>query len=39
LAIEHPTTGKNLQFRSELPPDLASLHHDLAVYGADSRYF
>jgi len=29
LAIEHPTTGKALEFRSELPGDLARLHHSL----------
>jgi 23S rRNA pseudouridine1911/1915/1917 synthase len=27
LAIEHPTTGETLEFRSELPGDLARLHH------------
>jgi 23S rRNA pseudouridine1911/1915/1917 synthase len=30
LAIQHPTTGQRLEFRSELPDDLARLHHNLA---------
>ncbi len=29
LAIEHPTSGQRLEFRSELPGDLARLHHAL----------
>jgi 23S rRNA pseudouridine1911/1915/1917 synthase len=29
LSIEHPTTGRSLEFRSELPGDLARLHHSL----------
>jgi 23S rRNA pseudouridine1911/1915/1917 synthase len=29
LAFEHPTTGKILEFRSELPEDLLRLHHSL----------
>ena len=36
LAIKHPTTGKILRFRSELPPDLARLHDMLAAIQADS---
>jgi 23S rRNA pseudouridine1911/1915/1917 synthase len=36
LAVEHPSTGKILQFRSELPPDLARLHDMLAAIRADS---
>jgi 23S rRNA pseudouridine1911/1915/1917 synthase len=31
LTIEHPTTGELLEFKSELPADLARLHHSLAV--------
>jgi 23S rRNA pseudouridine1911/1915/1917 synthase len=31
LAIQHPTSGKRLEFRSELPGDLARLHHSLAT--------
>jgi 23S rRNA pseudouridine1911/1915/1917 synthase len=30
LAIEHPTSGQRLEFRSELPADLVRLHHSLA---------
>lgn len=30
LAVKHPTSGKILQFRSELPPDLARLRDALA---------
>lgn len=30
LAIEHPSSGELLEFRSELPADLARLRHDLA---------
>jgi 23S rRNA pseudouridine1911/1915/1917 synthase len=29
LAIEHPATGESLEFRSELPGDLARLRHEL----------
>ena len=29
LAIEHPVTGKRLEFRSELPGPLVRLHHSL----------
>ena len=36
LAITHPTSGKILRFRSELPADLARLHDMLAVIRADS---
>jgi len=36
LSIEHPTTGKILRFRSELPPELARLHGMLGVLRADS---
>jgi 23S rRNA pseudouridine1911/1915/1917 synthase len=36
LAFEHPVTGKLMQFRSELPPDLARLHGKLAASRADS---
>jgi 23S rRNA pseudouridine1911/1915/1917 synthase len=31
LAIEHPTTGAKLEFRSELPADLACLRRVLAA--------
>jgi 23S rRNA pseudouridine1911/1915/1917 synthase len=36
LAVEHPTTGKMLRFRSELPPDLVRLRDALAAISADS---
>ncbi|MCX7311501.1 MAG: RluA family pseudouridine synthase [Alphaproteobacteria bacterium] len=31
LAIEHPTSGQRLEFRSELPADLVRLHHSLSA--------
>ncbi len=31
LAFEHPSSGEMLEFRSELPADLARLRHDLAA--------
>jgi 23S rRNA pseudouridine1911/1915/1917 synthase len=31
LVIQHPTTGQKMEFRSELPGDLARLHHSLAA--------
>jgi 23S rRNA pseudouridine1911/1915/1917 synthase len=31
LGFEHPSTGELMQFRSELPPDLARLRHALAA--------
>jgi 23S rRNA pseudouridine1911/1915/1917 synthase len=31
LLIQHPTTGQKMEFRSELPGDLARLHHSLAA--------
>jgi 23S rRNA pseudouridine1911/1915/1917 synthase len=31
LAVEHPTTGKILRLRSELPPDLVRLRNGLAA--------
>jgi 23S rRNA pseudouridine1911/1915/1917 synthase len=31
LVIEHPTSAEILEFRSELPPDLARLRHALAL--------
>jgi 23S rRNA pseudouridine1911/1915/1917 synthase len=31
LAIEHPTTGERLEFRSELPGPLVRLHHSLSA--------
>ena len=33
LAIEHPTRGDNLEFRSELPDDLLRLRHNLGAQG------
>ncbi len=36
LAVTHPTSGKILRFRSELPPDLARLHDMLAAIRTDS---
>jgi 23S rRNA pseudouridine1911/1915/1917 synthase len=33
LSIQHPSTGNFLEFRSELPADLAHLHHILAIEG------
>ena len=33
LAIEHPSGGKNLEFRSELPDDLLRLRHSLGAQG------
>jgi 23S rRNA pseudouridine1911/1915/1917 synthase len=34
LVIEHPSSGDSLEFRSELPEELARLRHDLARTGA-----
>jgi 23S rRNA pseudouridine1911/1915/1917 synthase len=31
LVLEHPTSGKRLEFRSELPGELVRLHHSLAA--------
>jgi 23S rRNA pseudouridine1911/1915/1917 synthase len=31
LVVEHPTSGKRLEFRSELPAPLARLHHSLSA--------
>src|SRR5262245_13455035 len=33
LAIEHPSGGENLEFRSELPDDLLRLRHSLGAQG------
>src|SRR6478736_529556 len=33
LAIEHPSQGKDLEFRSELPDDLRRLRHSLGAQG------
>ena len=38
LGIEHPSRGEYLEFRSELPDDLARLHHELASPGARPRH-
>ncbi|MET0922713.1 MAG: RluA family pseudouridine synthase, partial [Xanthobacteraceae bacterium] len=31
LAVEHPSRGENLEFRSELPDDLRCLRHSLSA--------
>jgi 23S rRNA pseudouridine1911/1915/1917 synthase len=31
LAVQHPVSGETLQFRSELPDELARLHHSLTA--------
>jgi 23S rRNA pseudouridine1911/1915/1917 synthase len=36
LAIEHPSQGTNLEFRSELPDDLLRLRHSLGAQGTAS---
>ncbi len=36
LTVKHPSSGKILTFRSELPPDLARLHHELVRGRAES---
>jgi 23S rRNA pseudouridine1911/1915/1917 synthase len=35
LSVKHPSTGENLTFRSELPPELARLRSALAAPGGD----
>src|SRR5262245_14327898 len=37
LAIEHPSQGANLEFRSELPDDLLRLRHSLGAASAPGR--
>jgi 23S rRNA pseudouridine1911/1915/1917 synthase len=37
LAIEHPSQGKNLEFRSELPDDLLCLRQSLGAQGGSAR--
>jgi len=37
LTVKHPTSGKILTFRSELPPDLARLHSELVRGRAESN--
>jgi 23S rRNA pseudouridine1911/1915/1917 synthase len=37
LVVRHPTTGEKLEFRSELPADLARLHHSLAARPVPAR--
>jgi 23S rRNA pseudouridine1911/1915/1917 synthase len=37
LAIEHPSQGTNLEFRSELPDDLLRLRHGLGAQGTTGR--
>jgi 23S rRNA pseudouridine1911/1915/1917 synthase len=32
LAVQSPATGETAEFRSELPADLARLHHSLAIH-------
>ena len=39
LAIEHPSSGEKLEFRSELPADLRRLRHDLAQARGARRPF
>jgi 23S rRNA pseudouridine1911/1915/1917 synthase len=34
LAVEHPSQGTNLEFRSELPDDLLRLRRSLGAQGA-----
>ena len=34
LIVQHPTTGERLEFRSELPADLARLHHSLVTHSS-----
>src|SRR6266487_1856496 len=34
LVVEHPSQGRNLEFRSELPDDLSRLRHSLGAQGA-----
>jgi 23S rRNA pseudouridine1911/1915/1917 synthase len=36
LAIEHPSQGTNLEFRSELPDDLLRLRHSLGAQGTSA---
>jgi 23S rRNA pseudouridine1911/1915/1917 synthase len=36
LSIKHPVSTEIVRFRSELPPDLARLHRELAAMQADS---
>ena len=36
LAIEHPSQGKHLEFRSELPDDLLRLRHSLGAQGVSA---
>jgi 23S rRNA pseudouridine1911/1915/1917 synthase len=37
LAVQHPSNGQRLQFRSELPADLARLHDSLAAPSASTQ--
>ena len=37
LSIQHPTTGQQLEFRSELPGDMARLRNSLAAAAAPPR--
>jgi 23S rRNA pseudouridine1911/1915/1917 synthase len=36
LSVKHPSSGENITFRSELPPDLARLHTELVRGRAES---
>jgi 23S rRNA pseudouridine1911/1915/1917 synthase len=36
LAVEHPSQGTNLEFRSELPDDLHRLRHSLGEQGTSA---
>jgi 23S rRNA pseudouridine1911/1915/1917 synthase len=38
LSVKHPSSGEFLQFRSELPPDLARLRHAMADIQPDMRH-
>ena len=38
LTVEHPTTGKIIQLRSELPADLTRLHNGLATMRAEPAF-
>jgi 23S rRNA pseudouridine1911/1915/1917 synthase len=37
LTVKHPSSGKIVTFRSELPPDLARLHNELVRGRAESE--
>jgi 23S rRNA pseudouridine1911/1915/1917 synthase len=37
LTVKHPSSGEIIRFRSELPPDLARLHHELVRGRAEPK--